>query len=271
MGLLPGHTWLGKTERWLFGDDETPGALGTGQFKPKPYEINQGASDIRGYDDWRSQLAGGAQAAGQRGGPQIATGAQDQFRGQQMGLAQQLMGQAQGKGPSIAQAQLQQATDRNMAQAMALGASQNAGTRGAGALRGIANQQAQIGQQMAADSGLLRLQEQQQAQGLLNQVLAGGRGQDLGLATSQAGMDLQSRGMNDQLTQFYVQQGLSLDQAQMQARMQMEGMKSSQNLGMEGLRSDAYHKRADANRDMVNKAVGAVSSYATGGAGGAAP
>lgn len=103
---------------------------------------------------------------------------QAQTRAAQWGLIQQLQGQAAGTGPSLAQAQLQQATDRNMQQAMAMGVSQ----RGAGqtaALHNIAGQRAGIGQQMAGDSAMLRLQEQMAAQQQLGGLLGGMYGQDM--------------------------------------------------------------------------------------------
>jgi hypothetical protein len=258
----------GKVERWLFGDENTPGALGTGQFKPKGYEVDRGAANITGYEQSRGLLSGGAgaatgtaAAAQGRAGPQIAMGPQEQFRQGQMGLMAQLQAQASGQGPSLAQMQLQQAGDRNLANAAALGASQR-GAGVAGALRGIASQQAGIGQQLAADSAMMRLQEQQQAQGLLAGVLGGARGQDIGLATGQAGMDLQQRQLNDQrsamydqLAQSYLKMGLDLDQAQMRARMDMERLLADQNLGMEQLRSGGYADRARMNIGMLQGAA----------------
>ena len=163
---------------------------------------NMGAAAIPGYEDWRAKLAAGGAAAGQRAGPTIDTGPQSQVRGQQAQLSQMLMDQAQGRGPSIAQEQLRQGTDRNMAQAMAMGAAQGAGSRGAGTLRQIANQRAGIGQQMAGDASMLRLQEQMAARGMLGQQLGGMRGQDIGLATDQARTSLQQQAMNDDLVKF---------------------------------------------------------------------
>lgn len=109
-------------------------------------------------------------------------GAYDQ---QQMALNKQLMNQAQGIGPSVAGAQLQQATDQNIAQQQALAASARGGN--VGMAQRIASQQAgQIQQQSAQQMGLLRLQEQQQAQGLLNSGI--GQGGSMAL-NNQAGKD----------------------------------------------------------------------------------
>ena len=192
-------------------------------------------------------------------------------------------GQANGQGPSIAQAQLQQATDANLKQAMALGATQQ-GMGAGGALRGIQQQQAGIAQQQAADSGMLRLQEQAQAQGLLGNVLGAGRGQDIGLAGEQAGLSqqaglanmgaqnqfglaqaqgnlnaqLQQQQMNDQLVQFYLQAGLSLDQAQMQAKLQMEKMKADQATQQAAIQQQAYEGSRKGNTNLLGAAGGVL-------------
>ena len=275
-GLLPSHTIGGKAERWLFGDESTPGALGTGQYNPKGYQVDRGASDIYGYQDSRNQMAQGARDAAGRTGPQIATGPQDQFRQGQLGLMSQLQDQAAGRGPSLAQMQLQQASERNMANSLALGATQAGGMRGTGALRAILGQQGAIGQQLAADSAMMRLQEQQQAQGMLGGLMSGARGQDLGLATSQAGMDLQSRSLNDQMVQSYLKMGLDLDQDQMRAKMDLERLMADQDLQLEQLRMQGYFRRADDNKQIMKNlqdmATSAATGMPTGGlAGGGAP
>lgn len=89
--------------------------------------------------------------------------------GNQGELTNMLMAQARGQGPSIAQMQLQQATDRNMQQAASLMASQRGSNPAA--MRQIANQRAMIGQQMAGDSAMLRLQEQMQARAQLGSTI----------------------------------------------------------------------------------------------------
>lgn len=138
------------------------------------------------------------------------TGPQDQWRDQQQTLASLYAQQAAGNGPSLAQGQLQQATDRNMQQAMALGASQRgAGT--AGGLKSIFDHQSQIGSQMASDSALLRLQEQMAARNALGGILNAGRGQDMGVAS-----------------------------AQQQGNLGYQGLMSGNNLGYEQLRQGAY-------------------------------
>lgn len=101
-----------------------------------------------------------------------------QFRDQQMRLNKQLENQAMGVGPSLAQNQLQQATDQNIAQQMAMAASARGGNVGM-AQRIAAQNAGAAQQQMAQQAGIMRLQEQQSAQGLLNQGIGQGRQGDL--------------------------------------------------------------------------------------------
>ena len=146
---------------------------------------------------------------------------QYQARNMQMSLIQQLQDQAAGRGPSLAQMQLQRGTDANMANAMGMAA----GTRGASAAgmnKGIQNQQAGIAQGMAGDAAMLRLQEQMAARNALGQQLGGVRGQD----QSFEGMDLQNRQFNSNLgtsnNQFYAGQANTManSNAQRQADVQ---------------------------------------------------
>jgi hypothetical protein len=164
----------------ILGDGTDPGYLGQGYRQPGQVSVDPNAAKIPGYDQDRSSALAQAMGASNRAGPQMQGASinmrpQDQFRGQQMNLAQALTAQANGQGPSLAQMQLQQATDKNLAQSMALGQSLG-GAQAAGlAQRQVMQQQAGTAQQAAADSGALRLQEQMQARNQLAQVLAGAR------------------------------------------------------------------------------------------------
>lgn len=107
----------------------------------------------------------------------------NQTRDAQAAFLAQLQAAARGEGPSVAQGLLRQATDDQLAQAMALGAAQQGQGLGYGAaLRQIADQRARIGQQSAAQAALLRAQEQQTAMGQLGNFTLGMRGQDIGQA-----------------------------------------------------------------------------------------
>jgi len=107
--------------------------------------------------------------------------------GMQKSLAQQLMEQSQGQGPSLAQMQLQQGADQNIKNQAALIASQR-GMNPAQAARTVAMQGASQGQNLANQAAQLRLNEQLQKQQLLQQTLQGQRGQDIGLLGAQTGV-----------------------------------------------------------------------------------
>jgi hypothetical protein len=83
-------------------------------------------------------------------------------------LIQQLSQQAMGQGPSLAEAQLKSATNRNLAQQLAAAASMR-GRNPAAAQRQVLMQQGDAGRQLAEQSAVARLQEQQQAMQQLTQ------------------------------------------------------------------------------------------------------
>jgi hypothetical protein len=125
-------------------------------------------------------------------GTQLQLDPQAQVRAQQMNLAQQLQAQAAGTAPSIAEMQAKRQGERALAATLA----QQAGQTGPGAAlsrreaaRGLQATQADI----AAESGLLRLQEQQAAQQQLGQLTGQVRGQDISVATTQAESDLKAQ------------------------------------------------------------------------------
>ena len=105
----------------------------------------------------------------------------------QTDLAQQLMAQSQGQGPSLAQMQLQQASDQNLKNQAGLIASQR-GMNPAQAARAVALQGAAQGQNLANQSAQLRLNEQLQKQQLLQQALQGQRGLDINQIQANTGL-----------------------------------------------------------------------------------
>lgn len=80
----------------------------------------------------------------------------------------QLSAQALGQGPSLAEAQLKSATNRNLAQQLAAASSMR-GRNPAAQQRQLLMQQGDAGRQLAEQSAVARLQEQQQAQQQLAQ------------------------------------------------------------------------------------------------------
>lgn len=195
----------------------------------------------------------GADDASVRRGWGIEGGTNNQSRMQQQNLIQMLQAQANGTGPSIAQNQLKQATDRNIAGASSMAAS----GRGPGAAMGAYNANnmaAQANQGAAMDSAILRSQEQMQAQSMLGAVLGQTRGQDLGMANMQIQSQMQQQQMRDNLVMFYTKLGYDADQANRQAQIDMEKM-----------RMQAF----DTAGQNQSKFVGDMTKTLTGGAGGA--
>ena len=163
-------------------------------------------------------LAGEA-AAQARNAPQMDMGGADaayaqsqQARQGQQGLVGMLQGAAEGKGTSVAQAQMNQ----GQAQAAQNGMAQAAGAKGLG---GVLAQRAAVqsseagGQQAAMQGATLRAQEIAQARGQLGDALGQQRQQDQsGMAAqmSQQGMlaqnQLAQQAQNDAMSQAYMQQ-----------------------------------------------------------------
>lgn len=105
--------------------------------------------------------------------PQIASaqGNQNEIYGKQNSLAGQLLDQSQGKGPNVAQAQLNSATAQNVATQGALQASQRgASTNPALIAREAARQGAQTQQQAAGQAATLGAQQQLTAQQQLSSL-----------------------------------------------------------------------------------------------------
>ncbi len=244
-GLAKAAPQLGQT---LTGNSSNAGILGQGQFKAKDIDINSSAFNSNpANDQLKSSFANQlAQAnarksqqvnASQLSPAQMAQAAQldasqqAQFRNVQQSLAQQLQNQANGVGPSLAQNQLRQGTDRNIAQAMAMQASQR-GTNAGQGLRNIAQNVAQANQQAAADSGNLRLQEQQAAQSALGGLSTNARAQDIGFAQDNAGLQQQTNLANQAAgNQFALQQGQMNQQASLanqQAALQQQALNDAQ-------------------------------------------
>ena len=127
---------------------------------------------------------------------------QQEVRVQQQAFAQVLQGQMAGTGPSLAQNQLQQATDRNTSQAAGFAASLR-GANPALAQRTAQMAQAQANQQAASDSAIIRAQEQLSAQNQFGNLISGIRAQDLGNSQMQTNTD---QGQRQSVTNMRLQQ-----------------------------------------------------------------
>lgn len=172
----------------LFGGGGGTGAFGTGQFRAKEYNIDKTAFDPRNLASYQQE---------------------QRARTNQSDFINQLQRQMRGEGPSLANLQLQQATDRNIAQQMGQAASQR-GVNPALAARLAMNNIAGINQQAAQDSAIIRQQEMMNAQQQLGGAIAGQRQGDLA-ATDR---DLGAKMSREQLG---VQQQTGMNQTNQQA------------------------------------------------------
>ena len=191
------------------------------------------------------------------------TAGAERARGSQEGLLKQLLDMAAGKGPSPAQALMQQGADRNLADAAALTQSQ----RGLGATAAssqVAGQRAQIGQENSRDMGILRLQEQMQATQAAGSVAQGLRGQDVGQAQAQAQIGLARDNLNATMRQKFIADGYSAEQADRKAAMELEKMQTAQSLAITGMNQQEFQRGETQRRDDFGtflKSLGGVGDF----------
>jgi hypothetical protein len=196
-------------------------------------------------------------------GETLNTGAAERARGSQEGLLQQLLDMAAGKTQSPAQMLLQQGADRNMADAAALTNS----TRGMGATAAagqVAGQRAQIGQETTRDMGILRLQEQMQATQAASQVAQGLRGQDIGQEQARAQVGLARDSLNASVKQKYIDMGLSAEEADRRAAMDLQKLETEQALAITGLNQKEFARGEGQRRDDFGtflKSIGGVGDF----------
>jgi len=249
------------------GQVDDRGLMGGTMFGGNYYRPGTAAGDIPDAEEMRRRLEREAAAAGQRGpasmnAATINTGQADAARAQQASLVAGLTNAAAGVGPSAAQTQLKRAEESNLAQALAM--SNNArGASSALAQRDAAFTRAAVSGQAGSASAELAAQEQQAARAQLAGVLQGMRGQDAELAMSQAQLqqqasgqnlqaDIQQRQLNDQRTQFYVQQGLTLAQARQRAALDLEQLRVQQSLGENQIQAGSFDSAANRQQQIAS-------------------
>ena len=164
-----------------------------------------------------------AEALGERP-TEMQTGYSDQWRAKQMGLSDQLQGVVNGTaGPSVAQQQLDQATNaNNMAAASTAASSSQYGMDPAAAFKAALNQQAMNNQQAAGQAGLLRANEVAAARGQMAGLFDSARGADINTAQSQMSAEIQQREQLQQYVTQLMQMGYTEDQANYMARVQQQ-------------------------------------------------
>lgn len=190
-------------------------------LKARPYEYDASAFEDPNYAGNAAKLQAMQAFYGNRGAPT------SQWQGDQAGLLSTLAGQygqaASGQGPSIAEMSLNRAREGNIASAMALSRSQPGNPAAA---RTAAYNVTDINQDIAGQTAIARLQEVE----LARQGLAGVAGQYGQMSAQDVTAALQQQQLNDNMVAQFVAQGLSLDQAQVEARRQLEQMRGQQHM-----------------------------------------
>lgn len=175
----------------------------------------------------------------------INQGMSNQDRGLQMQNINALQTQAAGGGPSVAAQQAQASSQAAIAGQMAAAASQRGSSNSALGLRAAQNSAAANQQATAQTAVQGRMQEQLNAQQQLGNVIANQQGQDIGLATNQAGlqqqtalanqsaanqMNLSQAQLSQQNNQFNAGQGLNYAQLGVQQGEQNAQLQEQTNL-----------------------------------------
>lgn len=265
----------------MAGYNQNPGWFGTGQYQVQEYDLDPSAARLSEAERFRRTFQQGAATADGRAAPQaqaatIDTGPQNETRASQMRVLGGLVDASEGRGTSVAQQQLAQATDRNVKGALSV-ANTARGMGGGSAVRQVAMTQGQVGQQAAADSSLLRAQEIATARQQAMQGATGMRGQDVALASEQAGLQQQTnlanlqseqgqRQLNQNMVQYNLSMGMSLEEANRQAAMDMQRLRLQQNINYNQMGQQSFdsagQRRAAFTSGLINTGASLGMAFA---------
>lgn len=223
---------MGGLVKSIFGGGGKTGIAGTGRFKGQSREIDRGAFNIGRAEEFRQKSAREEDRA--RGRSLKAERDRADF-------ISDLQKQARGEGPSLAEAQLKAATDRNLAQQLAAAQTQRGGSASA-RQRNLARSQAESGRELAQQSAQARLQEQQQAQQQLGEQIS------------------QEQQLADQLTQQYIAQGFTIEQARQQALADFEKLATQQTLGIQQINLGGAQSAAKNRAGLFGGALSAIGA-----------
>jgi len=197
-------------------------------------------------------------------GPQIDQSRSNDSRGFSMGALGLLGTTASGAEPSQAELLGQQQTRNAQNAQISMGASVRGGAMArAAAGRAATMGAATTGQIGAQQQAATRAGEMATARDAYFGAATGQRGQDLGLATSQAQLNAQQRAQNEQHDQFY--QGLGYNTKKAVADAQL-GRGAADEAASNAGRTQAINEQA-ASRQNTNQLVGTGLGAATGGLG----
>lgn len=205
---------------------------------------------------------------------QIDKAPQEEFRKRQLSFADSLTDQIEGRGPSIAGVQLQEATDRNIAQQMAVARSGGGALARRQALSNIGT----LGQQAARDAAKQRFAEMLSAQQQLQAVLGSGRASDIEIATAQANLNDAAARANAAAYNTQVAQQGQLNQnvelanqgAQNQASQAQAQLDQGAAISNQGAVNTRSNNQAQINASLSNARTSAGAAVAAAGAGASA-
>jgi hypothetical protein len=202
----------GTVTKGLFGGSgsSSPGVLGTGRFQADPRKVSE--------EPFKRALVG--------------EGSQEELRQKQQAQTTRLEERAEGKAPSIAEAQLKQATNRSLKQQLA-GAQARKGGSASLKERELARAAAGSRQEIAEQAAISKLQEQQLAEQSLASQLQQQRAQDINIAES--------------------------DRASAQA---LESLLTQQDLGAKGINLSGFQSAAQQRSGLVSGVGQGLSSMA---------
>jgi len=183
----------------------------TGGYDPRAFDFSNQAMMNKAY---LQQIMGGA------GRRKLDTGNQTDIMNRQLALANQLQASATGQAPSLAEMQYKRNLDNTMAQQLSLMKS-GVGAPGVARRQVLANA-ATMGQTAAAESSMMRLQEQQQAQAQLAGVLGQSQQGALGLMDRQ----LQLQAEQNAMQRFGLSGIADLDKTAMEAAIRRQQFES---------------------------------------------
>lgn len=231
-----------------------------------PANVDPNLYGTPGYDDYLAGLGSRQAAYGERGAPTLdwSQANQDrgyalQARGYQDQAAQSYLDALNGKGPSLAQQQMQQ----GLTTANALAMQQAASARGGPGNVLLANQQAQrtaAANSLATNAAMGQLKAREIAEARAGLLGAGSqmRGQDLDMrgqsqAQQKMGADvqLQQTGLNDAMQRQLEQGRLAALQGQQGARDAYAQDMLKAQMGVQGINAQTQQANAERDRQMV--------------------
>lgn len=254
------------------------GVLGLGHETLNQYGVDSAAwkdqsGGARAAIDQRYQhLTGNAtpQAAGMQAANVAVNPANQQ---QQSALSNMLLQQAQGNGPSAAQAQLQAGNSAAIAAQMAMARSSN----DPNAMRQAQFNAATQTQQNANQAAQLRAQEMQSGRSLAAQQFEGARGQDLSQRGQDIGQNQFNAGQEQQNQQFnqgmkqqtealisdYINKGMTLAEANRQAQIDAQKTQYAVASGNEAARMGYNNAGNNQFGDFIGKGLETVGKVGT--------